>query len=183
MELQTNRLQIIAATSALGHAELENRKLFAHLLNAAVPSNWPPPLNDDASMAWFTNYLESNSNSSGWACWYFLLRMSSGERIAIGNGGFKGKPNNEGIVEVGYSVLEEYQRNGYATEAVRALVQWGFSHTEVTQIIAHTFPDLKLSIRVLEKSGFTYAGKGVEEGTVKYQLLRENYLRSDSVNF
>jgi hypothetical protein len=34
------------------------------------------------------------------------------------SGGFKGIPEAQGIVEIGYSILSQQQRQGYATEAV-----------------------------------------------------------------
>ena len=69
---------------------------------------------------------------------------------AIGNGGFKGRPDADGSVEVGYSVMENYQRNGFAPEAVEALVDWAFGYREVQRVIAQTLPELRPSIRVLE---------------------------------
>jgi RimJ/RimL family protein N-acetyltransferase len=168
-------LRYEAGTSEIGRAELEDRARFAELLDAEVPSGWPPPLNDKGSMTWFTEYLEANPDAVGWVAWYFLLNTPTRKSIAIGNGGFKGKPDATGTVEVGYSILEEYHRKGFASEAVGALIHWAFSHENVTRIIAHTFPDLQPSIRVLEKCGFACVGKGTEEGTVRFQLLREGW--------
>jgi RimJ/RimL family protein N-acetyltransferase len=92
----------------------------------------------------------------------------------VGNAGFKGTPKN-GRVEIGYSMLEAHQRNGYCTEAVRALTAWAFEHEDVQTIVAHTLPGLVPSIRVLEKCGFVYAGEGeIEDGmqTVRYEFGR-----------
>jgi RimJ/RimL family protein N-acetyltransferase len=72
-------------------------------------------------------------------------------------------------------MLEAHQRNGYCTEAVRALTAWAFEHEAVQTIIAHTLPSLAPSIRVLEKCGFVYAGEGeIEDGmqTVRYEIGR-----------
>ena len=178
MELQTHRLLLVAGTSSLGHAEIEDRIRFAMLLNADVPPSWPPPLNDVESMLWFTRYIESNPNSDGWVKWYFLLKRQGELPLAVGNGGFKGKANPSGTVEVGYAILEEYQRKGLATEAVNALIRWALSHDEVNRVIAHTFPELRPSIRVMEKCGLTYGGKGDEEGTIMYEFPRERLLQS-----
>ncbi len=163
----------------MGHAELEDCDLFGRLLDADIPATWPPPLNDEASMVWFTRYLEANPHAIGWAAWYFLLRSSPDKFIAIGNGGFKGKPSGDGTVEIGYSILEDYQRRGFAPEAVSTLIDWAFSHQDVTRIIAHTLTDLHPSIRVLEKNRFEYVGKGMEEGTILYQRPHKNRLREE----
>ena len=175
MELQTDRLSLLAGTAALGHAEVDDRARFAKLLNAEVPSAWPPPLNDVDSMIWFTRYIESNPGSDGWTKWYFLLKRQGQLPLAVGNGGFKGKADPSGTVEVGYSVLEEYHGRGLAPEAIKELIRWAFSHDEVNRVIAHTFPELGPSIRVMEKCGLIYVGKGAEEGTIMYELPRERF--------
>ncbi|MBD0327516.1 MAG: GNAT family N-acetyltransferase, partial [Pyrinomonadaceae bacterium] len=94
---------------------------------------------------------------------------------AIGGCGFKGKPAADGTVEIGYSMLPEFQCAGYATEAAGALVRWAFSHAEVARVIAETYPELRPSIRVLEKNGFRFIGDGSEERVIRYALTREEY--------
>jgi hypothetical protein len=54
VQLQTKRLLITAGTAIIGRAELEGQRQFAEVLNAEVPSSWPPPLNDKGSMTFFT---------------------------------------------------------------------------------------------------------------------------------
>ncbi len=183
LQLSTLRLTLIAGTLAHAEAEVHNRPLLPQLLNATVPDNWPPPLNDDASMQWFLRYLQENPDASGWSMWYILLREGSSEKpLLIGNGGFKGKPTADGTVEVGYSVMENHQRQGYATEAMSALIDWAFTHPEVSRVIAETLTDLTPSIKVMEKNGLRFFGKGSEEGVIRYQLVREEYERLNLKN-
>ena len=75
-------------------------------------------------------------------------------------------------MEIGYSILESQQRQGYAPEAVGALLAWAFAHPEVHTVRAHTLPELVASIRVLEKCGFRHVGPGAEAGTIRYELPR-----------
>lgn len=176
IRVTTDRLELVAGTSELARAEIGDRSQFSRLLGAHVPAGWPPPLNDADSTEWFARYLEENPDGVGWSCWYFVLR--GGEacgRVAIGNGCFKGKPTADGTVEVGYSLLEEYQGKGYATEAVRSLLAWAFGHPQVGRVIAETYPDLRPSIRVLEKNGFTHAGEGSGEGIIRFALSRSEF--------
>ena len=58
-------------------------------------------------------------------------------------------------------------------EAVRALVEWAFSHAEVKRVTAQTLPELRPSIRVLEKCGFRFTGPGMEEGAIGFERERE----------
>jgi RimJ/RimL family protein N-acetyltransferase len=170
--LRTERLELVPGTAALGRAELTDRTRFAELVGAEVPASWPPPENDEQSMTFFTEYVEEHPGDVGWAAWYILLCRDDGRRTAIGTCGFKGGPDEDGTVETGYSILPEHQRRGYAPEAVTALVNWAFTHPAVSRVVAHTFPDLRPSISVLEKCGFTFAGAGAEEGTIRFERSR-----------
>ncbi len=172
MQLTTARLVLVPATPALVRAEIAGRTAFARVLGADVPAAWPPPLNDHASMTWVRDLLESEPGAAGWVAWYFLRRGAGERHVAIGTGGFKGPPAPDGMVEIGYSVLEEHQRQGLAPEAVGALIAWAFSDARVRRIIAHTVPDGLASQRVLQKCGFRFVGDGLEEGTVLFEKLR-----------
>jgi RimJ/RimL family protein N-acetyltransferase len=164
-------LQLVAATLELARAELADPRRLAKLLGAHVPPSWPPPLNDEHSQRWTVDYLAANPDGVGWGPWYFLHR-EHGELRAVGVGGFRGKPSSEGMVEIGYSIVPESHRFGFAPEAVRALVAWAFAHPSVARVTAQTLPELRPSIRVLEKCGFHSIGKGWEEGAIAFELTR-----------
>ena len=174
LRLRTPRLELIAATVEHLQAELSDRVRFAALINARVPDEWPPPLNDDDSLKWFLAFLRDNPGAVGWGMWYFVLEDASG-RIVIGNGGLKGTPDADGSVEIGYSVIEVHQRKGYASEAVAALIAWAFDHAEVTQVTAETYPEIDASIRVMEKNGLRFVGEGSEDGVIRYGITRQQF--------
>ena len=175
LRLHTARLELIAADRKIVQADRYARNLLAGLLDATVPGAWPPPLNDNSTLEWILSYIDSHPGATGWSMWYFILTSSVPQRVAIGLGGFKGAPTEEGSVEVGYSFLEEYQRNGYATEATNALVGWAFGHPDVHRVTAETYPHLRQSIRVLEKSGFSYIGESTVTLTIRFELTREDW--------
>lgn len=172
LEIRTQRLLLVAGNAELSRAELEDPTRFAALLDAAVAPEWPPPLNDENSMRWSLRFHETQPDGAGWGNWYFLRVLPDGRRVAVGNGGYQGVPSAAGEVEIGYSILESHQRQGYAPEAVRALLAWAFAHREVRRVRAHTLPELGPSIRVLEKCGFRHVGPGAEEGTIRFELPR-----------
>ena len=164
--LETERLRLVAANAALARLELENRpKLFA-VLDVAPPPDWPPPLNDDASFAFFREILEGDPSFAGWAYWYVVEKP----RSLIGNCGFKGRPDATGTIEIGYSIVPARQRQGFASEAVAALIGW--SQERGAKIVtAETFPDLAASIRVMEKNGLVFDGEGSEPGVIRYRKV------------
>lgn len=172
--IDTSRLELQAGTAEMVRAEADDPQRLAQAINARVPSEWPPPFNDEESMRFLLRFFAENPDAVGWGHWYFILK-EVGDRVVIGNGGFKGTPDQTGHVEIGYSLLPQYQGKGYGTEAVRGLLSWAFSHPEITGIIAETFPELKPSIRVLEKNRFVNVGKGSEQGTLRFVLTREAF--------
>jgi RimJ/RimL family protein N-acetyltransferase len=110
------------------------------------------------------------SPGQGWSLWYLASRGEP--RELVGMCSFKGRPDEEGSVEISYAILPSHQRRGLATDAVRELVGWAFSHHNVSEVSAETFPHLVKSVRVLEKNGFRREGKGSETGVVRYVVRR-----------
>ena len=68
------------------------------------------------------------------------------------------------IPEIGYGILDEFQGQGYATEAVKLALKWAFEHPQVLAVEAESDPDNAASQRVLEKCGFLATGAIGEEG-------------------
>lgn len=171
--LRTLRLDLVPATAAHLRAELADRAAFARLLGARVPSAWPPQLYDHPAMK-YTLKRQRSAPQHGWSTWYLLLRTDA-KPVLVGICGFKGPPEG-GRVEVGYGVLQYFQRRGLASEATTALTRWAFSHPRVELVIAHTLAELAPSIRVLEKCGFTQRGTPLEEGAIRFEITREEFL-------
>ena len=167
-----DRLTLIPGTADHLLAELQGREALAQSLGVSVPETWPPDLYDRPAMEWSHRYLEAQPDHAGWALWYLVLRASP---LAIGIAGFKGVPSDDGTVEVGYSILAEHQRSGYASEAVRHLLTWAFADPRVRRVIAETYPELTPSIRVLEKNGFRFIGDGSDERIIRFELTGEMF--------
>ena len=67
---------------------------------------------------------------------------------------FKGPPDENGEIEIGYGTYDSFKNRGIMTEAVKAIVAWAFSQNGVTAVVAETDPLNLASHRVLEKNGF-----------------------------
>lgn len=170
--LCTARLELVAADAVLARADAAcDRVGLGRLLGAAVPPEWPPPLTLDVLSFWADTLCE-RPEQCGWWNWYFVRNVAAEPRALVGGGGFCGPPSADGTVVIGYSVLEPFQGNGYATEAMRRLLEWAWSHPAVQRVTADTFAHLPQSIRVLNKLGFVSAGAGEEEGALRFCLSR-----------
>ncbi len=90
----------------------------------------------------------------------------------VGSGGFKTEPRDRRI-EIGYGVAPAVRRRGYATQAVRLLVEEAFCSNGIDEVVAETASSNAASKRVLEKAGFCPNGSGAgNEGPVDYWILR-----------
>ena len=162
----TDRLRLVAGTEAFAAAELEARGKLSKLLGALVPETWPPDNLRDVLDYFYAMYKE-HPEWEGWLTWY-AVRIDSGHPILCGGVGFKGPPDKGGMVEIGYSVLPEFQGQGLATEAVAGIVQWANQQPEVKQIEAETNIDNEASTRVLDKNNFICVGAGLEPNTIRF---------------
>ena len=95
--------------------------------------------------------------------WYAIWMIEEKDGTHVGDLCFKGL-NPDGSVEIGYGILEDFCGRGYATEAVRAAVEWAFLQPGVTRVEAETEPGNAASQRVLANCGFLPTGTTGEEG-------------------
>jgi ribosomal-protein-alanine N-acetyltransferase len=177
LRLKTKRLAVIAATPDLLRAEISDRERLARLLEARVHPAWAQERDYQEVMGSMAQRLENAPDETGWWGWYFVLHSRvTGHRVLIGNGGFKGPADDEGTVEIGYSLLPPYRNKGYTTEAVEALVSWAFQHPEVARVIAEARPGNTASVRVLEKAGFNEVGPGSQRNHLRFEVARQDLL-------
>ncbi|HEY0615208.1 MAG TPA: GNAT family N-acetyltransferase [Candidatus Elarobacter sp.] len=170
--VRTKRLRLIPATLQTLAAEEHARDRLSVLLGADVPADWPPPLNDDESLQFFISRLTAEPDAIGWVAWYFVRDEPGVPPVVIGNGGFKGQPSDDGVVEVGYSLFPQFQRRGYATEAVGELIDWAFGDERVRTVIAETLPDSAASMALLRRLGFTQTTVASEPGVIRFERRR-----------
>ena len=106
-----------------------------------------------------------------------MVRRAAGPTpaIAVGIAEYKGAPNDDGVVEVGYSVLRQFRRRGYASEAVAALIGRAFRDPPVSRVAAETYPHPAASIGVMLKNGLQFVGPGLQAGGIRYELTRAGH--------
>ena len=83
--------------------------------------------------------------------WIIISKMAN---VIIGDIGFKGRPSDNGLIEIGYGIYPEFFNNGYMTEAVEIMVTWAFDQPEVRIILAETSKENIPSQKVLNKNRF-----------------------------
>jgi RimJ/RimL family protein N-acetyltransferase len=86
----------------------------------------------------------------------------------IGDVGFMGPPDATGAVHVGCAITEDAQRQGYATEALTAVLEWARTQSGLTCVLADTTRSNVASQRLLERAGLHRVG---EDGELIYYML------------
>jgi len=174
----TDRLDLVASTLDHILAELDSSDRLASMLNAEIGPGWPPGEYDRGAQEFFRDRLiEGGERVVGWYGWYGIRRAHAGQQATVvAAAGFFGPPSEAGVVEVGYSVVESFQKQGYATEIVQALVRIAFSDLRVHHVVGRTTPKNLASISVLERAGFVQVGSTDDKGHIRFELARASKL-------
>ena len=113
-------------------------------------------VSDEISPAWLAR-LRAATTADPWEHGFAVVPRDA--HLVIGTAGFKGPPDEEGVVEIAHGIARGYQRRGYATEAAAALIAFAFDSGRVRLVRAHTLPTPNASTRVLAKCGFERIGE------------------------
>lgn len=149
--ITTNRLQIITFEVDMIKALQEGAKELEKRVSFNVPANYPM----DVYKQFFPYKIERFSKLPEENKWEGLI-IASENNTVIGDIGFKSGPNEQGEINLGYSVLPTYQGRGFATEAAVGMVAWGLTQLGVEKVVATCSPDNNASIRVLQKAGLQH---------------------------
>ncbi len=85
--------------------------------------------------------------------------------------------------EIGYDLLKQFWGHGYMTEALGAIIDYGFGHLGLNRIEAHTTAINTGSISLLQRLGFSEEGvfressffRGEFRDDCQYSLLRREW--------
>ena len=90
-----------------------------------------------------------------------------------GLAGFKGTDRINRKSEIGYWLKEEFQNRGIMTEAVHALIKFGFSELGLNRIQIKCAPENVKSNKIPQRLGFTLEGIERDSEFVKEGLFRD----------
>ncbi len=150
--LATRRLEISALPAAHLRLSLSDPEQLAAALNCTLAEGC---FSDASRRAIYVKLEKMELAGETLHPWYtYWLIVLRDEKVALGLVGFKGFPDDQGEVEIGYGISPLYQGRGYMTEAVQRLVAWAFLQPGCGSVCAETLRTNLASHRVLQKSGF-----------------------------
>ncbi len=94
-----------------------------------------------------------------------LLRMAvrRADRVVVGSIGFHDRPDADGMIEVGLTVVEEYRRQGLATEMLRGMWAWVIDQPGVRILRYSVAPDNVASQHIIKGFGFGFVFQQQDE--------------------
>jgi len=158
--------------------------LFAYASDPGVTATltWDTHLSVDDSLEFIRTVVASYERDEG-AVWAIEHEP---DRRVVGTISFNKLYQSGYVGEVGYALARPYWRQGLMTEALRAVLDYGFRHMGLRRIEATCRIDNIGSYRVMEKCGMGLDGvlrdaryvKGRLETIRLYSLLRRDYERA-----
>ena len=131
---------------------------------ARFPDAWP---NEELVARAFPFSLDAIRSDPDTRLWgdTMVLSLDDAPRV-IGSVVFKGRPT-DGIAEVAYGIEDSSRRQGLATEATRACVEWALEQAGIAAVQATTFPWHHASLGVIRNVGM------VQCATREHEMLGE----------
>jgi ribosomal-protein-alanine N-acetyltransferase len=135
---------------------LGRRDESENLALARMPERWPNRELIERAFPVSLDDLRADPAARLWGA--RVMVAPEPERRVVGSIVFHGRPGPDGIAEIAYGVEEGSQRRGFATEAVRACVDWALCEEGVIAVQATTFAWHHPSLRVIANVGMVQVG-------------------------
>lgn len=132
----------------------------AMVTDPVTMQHYPKPYDAAGSRRWVDWSLQ-NYREHGYG-WWALIRKDTGEYI--GDCGLTLQPiDGENLPEIGYHLRKEFWRQGYGSEAARAVRDWAFANTAFDRVYSYMTAGNIGSWSVAEKIGMKRIGAYTDE--------------------
>lgn len=149
--IDTPRLCLLNCDEIILQKIIEGDSRLANYLQIVVPESW-----SEFGVPIFQFSLERLREDPSSAPWWTYLIILKSTNTLIGNCGFKGCPDRNATVEIGYEISPSFRNQGFATEAAGALIGHAFLNAEVQAICGHTLREENGSVKVLRHCGMKF---------------------------
>jgi [ribosomal protein S5]-alanine N-acetyltransferase len=167
--LLTERLRLIPITLPMGEGVIRRDRAAAeaaldvalreqghhYAVRAVLPESWPNEELVARAFPFSLDAIRADPDTRLWGDSLILPR--EGPPRVVGSVVFKGRPG-DGIAEVAYGVEDGSRRQGLASEATRACVEWALEQANIAAVQATTFPWHEASLGVIRKVGMVQCG-------------------------
>ena len=123
---------------------------------------------------WVLGYFMQHAELHGFGIWAVEEKQSG---ALIGHAGLEYIPGASDV-EIAYTLAKAAWGKGYATEAARTVLKYGFEALNLSEIYGLSFPANSASQRVMQKLGMKFEGtthRFYNTELTCYRLTREDY--------
>ena len=148
-----------------------------HLFSGASFTNPHRILMDESGpLRWRVPQVKLNPSVNKWFVRWMVEKTS---REIVGSISFHGPPDEAGMMEIGLGVHPDFQRRGYATEALIGMWSWVINQPAVEVLRYTVDPNNEASVAVIKKFGFEHVGQQIdpEDGPEDIYELSANEFR------
>lgn len=132
------------------------RRAAEGAMRLEFPADFPAP-KDDRFLQVQLQRMEEAPRERDWGARLMVLKTTP---TTIGRIGFHGSPAIIGRAELGYVIFPPWRRQGYATEAVQAMVSWAAAQGS-SSVYLSIAPDNQASLALAKR--FSFQQVGVQE--------------------
>jgi [ribosomal protein S5]-alanine N-acetyltransferase len=158
--IHADRLDLVPLSPALLDAILTGRRPDAEAIaGMKLPEGWP----DERDRRLLRLRRDQMRQDPGCQQWLLRAMVLRGGQTMVGHIGFHGPPQTIGRAELGYSVVPDHRRRGYAIEATLALMDWAAREHDVRNFFVSIAPDNAASLALATKLGFAKVGEQIDE--------------------
>jgi ribosomal-protein-alanine N-acetyltransferase len=168
-KLITERLILIPYTIDLCRNILNSDYKDLEVLNLKKGKSWPDADVLD-TLPRIINNLNKVEFPTGYESW-MIIKKDTME--IIGDLGFKGFNNEEENIDLGYGIIKEERRKGYAVEAVSKIIEWAFTNKIIKEITANCLTENLSSLNLLNKINFKQVK--TENDMIYWNLINPNH--------
>ncbi|MBI1884846.1 MAG: GNAT family N-acetyltransferase [Chloroflexi bacterium] len=146
----TRRLHLASVPPPFIGALLDGRRDDAEAIGGfSLPPHWPFAGDD----RWLRRWLDQMRADPAVQPWLLRAMVLPRSRRMVGHGGFHGPPD-DGRLDLGYTVMPEQRRRGYAYESALALMEWAAREHGVRRFRLSIAPDNAPSLALAARMGF-----------------------------
>ncbi len=121
-------------------------------------ARWAPGYPTDGTLVAAGLVVTEDAGGQELGPWTTYQIVRREDDVVLGDCGFFGPPDEAGDVHIGVGICVPERGQGYATEALRALIAWSRNHSEVRRVVADAALTNLDSILVMERAGMRRVG-------------------------
>lgn len=129
----------------------------------------PLSKNHEEEASYLASYIEKVYGFYGYGSWALIEKATGG---LIGRAGFTPPAHQGEPDEIGYLIRSDKRSLGYASEAVRAILEYGRKYLGIDDVLALIQKDNEASIHLARSLGFVPDGMQQSEGRICIRYIR-----------